>query len=546
MAEEKNATPAAAHAAEQPLREDAAATDDASKNEHVDMKDATPAGKADASAKATDAPTKPSEPTADQSASGTPDGALNTSLQTAVASTPADKSKTARRKSGPVGSIKKKLNKKGSRARILHLDAKPGDHYFVKLKGYPAWPVIVCSEDMLPELLLKTRPVSAAHSDGTYRQDFADGGKRAADRTFPVMYLQTNEFGWVSNQDFHDLDPNTIMDTVGDKMRRDLQEAYTLASEQNPLDHYKELLVRFEQEKEEQAAAKAATAAAKKTKKTKAAADLGDEDMSMPDVTEDEGKARSRKRKAEDDGQAPQRSESVKKPKIKLTSTPKTTNGAPKAGKESVGKAAKAKVAKKGDEKKEEKEEKEAPKELAMTPEERLVRKEKEVLFLRHKLQRGLLTRDQEPKENEMVSMSEFLAKLEGFPDLEVSIIKKTKINKVLKAILKLESIPREEEFNFKPRSQTMLDKWNKLLAADAAAPPAANGVNGTTSVAVDSKAEPPATTNGVAKEGEETEKAEEGSKEDKGTDKAGETNSEAADDGKAKDEEPAKAKVAA
>lgn len=78
-----------------------------------------------------------------------------------------------------------------------------------------------------------------------------------------------------------------------------------------------------------------------------------------------------------------------------------------------------------------------------------------------------------------MKSMSEFITKLEGYADLEVSIIRATKINKVLKAILKLGTIPKEEEFNFKTRSQALLDKWNKLLAVDqdAATPPATNGV---------------------------------------------------------------------
>jgi len=100
----------------------------------------------------------------------------------------------ARRKSTGLGEGKgKKLAKKGSKARILHLDAKPGDHFFVKLKGYPQWPVVVCDDDMLPFTLLHSRPVSAKRVDGTYRDDFADGGKRAADRTFPVMYLHTNE-----------------------------------------------------------------------------------------------------------------------------------------------------------------------------------------------------------------------------------------------------------------------------------------------------------------------------------------------------------------
>lgn len=85
-----------------------------------------------------------------------------------------------------------------------------------------------------------------------------------------------------------------------------------------------------------------------------------------------------------------------------------------------------------------------------------------------------------------MSLMSDFVTKLESFADLEVSIIRLTKINKVLKGILKLDSIPREDEFNFKARSQVLLDKWNKILAVDLGPGHAgtseggANGVNGT------------------------------------------------------------------
>lgn len=80
-----------------------------------------------------------------------------------------------------------------------------------------------------------------------------------------------------------------------------------------------------------------------------------------------------------------------------------------------------------------------------------------------------------------MEQMSEYVTMLENLKDLEVSIIRGTKINKVLKAMLKLESIPREEEFHFKDRSQVLLDKWNKLLTAEPTAPAAesTNGVNG-------------------------------------------------------------------
>src|SRR5450432_419900 len=98
---------------------------------------------------------------------------------------------------------------------------------------------------------------------------------------------------------------------------------------------------------------------------------------------------------------------------------------------------------------------------------------QKEILFLRHKLQKGLLTRDQQPKEEEMKGMSEYISKLEGYADLEVSIIRATKINKVLKAILKLSEIPKESEFQFKDRSRSLLEKWNKIL--ESAEQPAAS-----------------------------------------------------------------------
>ena len=88
-------------------------------------------------------------------------------------------------------------------------------------------------------------------------------------------------------------------------------------------------------------------------------------------------------------------------------------------------------------------------------------------------MQKGLLTRDQQPKEEEMKGMSEYISKLEGYADLEVSIIRATKINKVLKAILKLSEIPKESEFQFKDRSRSLLEKWNKIL--ESAEQPAAS-----------------------------------------------------------------------
>lgn len=121
-------------------------------------------------------------------ASGEPiDGTVETPVS-------GSKAKAPRRKSGGVPEHKgKKLNKKASKAKITHSDAQPGDYFFIRLKGYPLWPAIVCDETMLPEPIIKTRPVTAARADGTYRTGYEDGGPKVKDRTFPVMYLHTNE-----------------------------------------------------------------------------------------------------------------------------------------------------------------------------------------------------------------------------------------------------------------------------------------------------------------------------------------------------------------
>lgn len=476
----------------------------AADGDDAEMKDATDAPAAEETAEGSAAPAE------EQPAAST--------------ETPASKNNKNRRKSTgePKG---KALNRKGSKARLTHLDAQPGDYFLVKLKGFPAWPATVCDESMLPHALVSSRPVTAARPDGTFTEAYADGGKRANDRSFPVMYLHTNEFGWVPNTSLTELSSSKAEESITEKMRKDLKEAYTLAVEHHPLDYYKDILKQFQEELiAQEEAKKEALATPKKSKKGKGKA--SDEDVDMEDADDAPEKSKSKKRKAEDDVSTPQRSDSVKKPKIKLnTSTPKASNGTPKSKDESAAKS-KVKVKKTADKKAE------APKEPKMTAEQRRNRKEKEVLYLRHKLQRGLLTRDQQPQESEMKQMSEYITMLENFKDLEVSIIRTTKINKVLKAILKLETIPREEEFHFKDRSQTLLDKWNKLMSTDGApaaattgtADAATNGVNGKS----EAKAEGDKDDSNDTKENTEEPKAEEA---EKSKDEA-ETEAEAQSDG--------------
>lgn len=122
-----------------------------------------------------------------------------TATENAATESASAKAKNNRRKSTGGGS-RKSLSKKASKARLTHLNAKPGDHFLVKLKGFPAWPAIICDESMLPQALVDSRPVAAARPDGSYTEAYADGGKRVNDRTFPVMYLHTNELYVAAHQ----------------------------------------------------------------------------------------------------------------------------------------------------------------------------------------------------------------------------------------------------------------------------------------------------------------------------------------------------------
>lgn len=83
----------------------------------------------------------------------------------------------------------KKLNRKKSKL-LTHLDAKAGEYYLARMKGHPPWPSVICDEEMLPESLVSTRPVTTPLPDGSFRKaEYAPGGKRAHERTFPIMFL---------------------------------------------------------------------------------------------------------------------------------------------------------------------------------------------------------------------------------------------------------------------------------------------------------------------------------------------------------------------
>lgn len=115
-----------------------------------------------------------------------------------------------------------------------------------------------------------------------------------------------------------------------------------------------------------------------------------------------------------------------------------------------------------------------------------------------------------------MDSMNQQMKALEQHPDLDAGIIKSTKINKVLKAILKLDDIPLEGTYNFKDRSSHMLAAWAPALGLDpatAGAEPTASKEPTTNGLTHD-KTEPKAESEEPAKSTDAPETAPEGAAE--------------------------------
>lgn len=421
-----------------------------------------------------------SEDTEMKNMEAVPDTVASGSEQPAVPVTPtpvsakkASNGSSKRKSSGVPEHKTKKLNKKRSKPAITHLDAQPGEYYLARMKGHPPWPSVICDEEMLPQSLIDTRPVTTKLPDGTFKKpEYAEGGKRAHERTFPIMFLQTNEFAWMPNTDLTSLDPTTCAGVDPKGKSKVLVAAYEKASENQSLDHFKKVLQDHQEalqaDAEAQAEREAKKASKAKRKSVDASALTEDADEMEVDEAPEAAKPKSKKRKKEaadgDDGEekpakTPKTSTKLKLSTPKTPATEPTKKKAPAKPKASTGKKAAAKVTSDEDAV-------DTPKaeEKPLTAEEKKEKKEKMVLYYRHKLQRTFLSRDTMPKEEEMKPMSDFLKELENYPDLEGSIIRTTKIHKVLKAMLKLPSIPLDEQFTFKQRAHKLLDKWNDIL----------------------------------------------------------------------------------
>jgi hypothetical protein len=245
----------------------------------------------------------------DNDSAAAPADAEDAATETNGAPASAKKSSKDRRRSSGVGEKPKTLSRKKSQVRMTQLNAKPGEYYLARLRSYAPWPSIICDEEILPNTLLENRPVTAMQQDGTYRADYADDGKRAHERTFPVMFFETNEFAWVPNTQLTPLDPADCKDVSEKNKAKGLIAAYKVAAEGHDLQYFKSLLAdhqaALQQEIDEAEAEETAkaTAKAEKAKKSKRKSKGAETDVEMEDADEKKPKS-SKKRKNETETEA--------------------------------------------------------------------------------------------------------------------------------------------------------------------------------------------------------------------------------------------------
>ncbi|OAP54176.1 hypothetical protein AYL99_11711 [Fonsecaea erecta] len=213
---------------------------------------------------------------------------------------------SADKKSSVAESKSKQANKRKSTSKITHVDAQPGDYYLARGRGFRPWPCIIADESMLPEKLINTRPPSTKQIDGTYNEAYADGGKKVDERTFPIMFLSTNEFMWIRNTDLTALTPDECKDVSTRGRAKPLLAAYKIAAEGHDLQFFKDILdehaMALQYELDMREAEKAEKASNPDKRKRKSEVKVKTEDAKMEDTDVDvEPKEASKKRKMEID-----------------------------------------------------------------------------------------------------------------------------------------------------------------------------------------------------------------------------------------------------
>ncbi|KAG1869768.1 hypothetical protein C8R48DRAFT_98786 [Suillus tomentosus] len=311
------------------------------------------------------------------------------------------------------------MSKKGNKTQQPETSYAERDIVLAKVRGFPPWPGMVVNPGTVPSAVSKERPA----------------GKKT---TFHcVRFFPAGDYAWLVSKDISKLKQHEIEAYINEPHKKsgDLLTGYRIALDPS----------KWEKEREN-----ADLAAVEQ--EDNAPVDQLDSD-NEGDGTKKTSKTKKRKRESE----APP-------PKPKAKPKAKEDDGEPEAEAEEDEEAGSSAKAAPPPSKKPKRE-----KEDDVDPALEADVEAKKVREWRHRLQKALLGSKGLPPVDEMPALDQLFSTIENYehPNL-ILYLSFSKIGKVMRhiAALSTDKVPRDDEFKFRTRAKSMVDKWHAILGA--------------------------------------------------------------------------------
>lgn len=279
------------------------------------------------------------------------------------------------------------------------------DVVLAKVRGFPAWPGIVMDDDNVPSAVLKERPI-VKHRD-----------------LYTIRFFPAADYHWAFSKDLELLSKDKIDAFLAGPHRKkgDLRQAYEIARDPTSWNEDQNIIVRnYEQSLQE-------------------AAEEEEENQDQLEEDDEDEEPSSKKRKRGTDT-AQVRESADKRKKSKAAEAAKTKTEKPNS-----------KGATNGD------------------SEELLDPETKKVKEWRHKVQKVFLGKAETINPEEMPAADATFKTVEEYDGMTAEHLRTTKIGKVMKRVMQLSDIPRDDEFHFKERAEKLCAKWGAIMAGGEA-----------------------------------------------------------------------------
>ncbi|KAF8868464.1 hypothetical protein BD779DRAFT_1676673 [Infundibulicybe gibba] len=356
------------------------------------------------------------------------------------------------------------MNKKAAKTPKEVLCYEIRDVVLGKVRGYPPWPGMVVDPETIPAVVAKERP----------------GGKKT--NFYCVQFFPTGDYAWLVGKDISKLQTHEIESYINEPYKKsgDLLAGYRIA-----LDPTKWQSTRA-------------------TVESSALEEEANAEIDQLETENEDGEpkkqSKTKKRKRESDA-APSAKSKPKQTRVKKEPAEGTKKKASLAKSKKNGAKSKAMIESEDDGDHEEAEgeddEDAGPSKKASPPPLKKTKREKEddgddskltedpeavrVREWRHKLQKTFLSNKTPPKEEDMPALDNLFTTVEKYDKINIQYLQFSKIGKVMRhiAILPVERVPKNEQYNFRERAKALVDKWHQILNANKSGGSESGAANG-------------------------------------------------------------------